>query len=218
MRIVKVAAMLSGIVVATFVVRQVLGAVSGGRLSWLASPATTVAALLPFAARVGFRRRDTLWLVVPIVGLFWLYRMLWRVASLPDRYWERSKDRRSRQPDSSTQPAGVPQTLDPPVGQAQPPMGGKDGDESAPPSSGGDLAQLRNLTADWLAAAMQVVVPRLFTVAARRILRAGRTGRPDAIGGSASGTDDTARPQIQPRSGRTGHRLDRRRRHDRGGD
>ncbi len=143
MRIVKVAAMLSGIVVATFVVRQVLGAVSGGRLSWLASPATTVLALLPFAARVGFRRRDTLWLVVPLVGLFWLYRMLWRVASLPERYWEASRDRRSGQPDAFTQASGSPKTLDPSVGQAQPPMGRRDGEESAPPSSGGDLAQLR---------------------------------------------------------------------------
>lgn len=109
MRLIKVVAMLSGIVVATFVVRQILGAVSGGRLSWLASPATTVLALLPFATRIGFRRRDTLWLVVPLVGLFWLYRMLWRVASLYDRYWERPEKRRGdRWPVSSSDDRPAP--------------------------------------------------------------------------------------------------------------
>jgi hypothetical protein len=46
MRLIKVVAMVAVIVVAIFVVRQILGAVSGGRLSWPSSPAVTVLALL----------------------------------------------------------------------------------------------------------------------------------------------------------------------------
>jgi hypothetical protein len=46
MRLIKVVAMVAVIVVATFLGRQILGAVSGGRLSWLSSPAVTVLALL----------------------------------------------------------------------------------------------------------------------------------------------------------------------------
>jgi len=42
---------------------------------------------LHFVPRLGYRRRDTLWVLVPFVGIFYIVKWSWRLASLPDRYW-----------------------------------------------------------------------------------------------------------------------------------
>jgi hypothetical protein len=46
-----------------------------------------VVVILVSGPKLGFRRRDVLGLVVPIVGLFWMVQILWRSAHARDPYW-----------------------------------------------------------------------------------------------------------------------------------
>jgi hypothetical protein len=39
--------------------------------------------------RVGYRWFDSLFALVPVYGVFFQVKLLWRVAALPARYWER---------------------------------------------------------------------------------------------------------------------------------
>lgn len=42
------------------------------------------------ATKVGYRWFDTFGLLVPILGVIWFFKWLWRASSLPNRYWEAS--------------------------------------------------------------------------------------------------------------------------------
>jgi len=91
-----------GLVVVASAAMRLLATRTGGGLS--ITPQRAVAAQLisllagiltlrAIASRVGYRPVDALWLVVPIVNLYIIIVLLWRVASLPDAYWNQGDGR-----------------------------------------------------------------------------------------------------------------------------
>jgi hypothetical protein len=56
--------------------------------AWLTGTTVPSLLLLPVLGKLGYRRRDALLLAVPVAGLFFFCCVLWRLASLPRRYWE----------------------------------------------------------------------------------------------------------------------------------
>ena len=59
------------------------------RVNWV--QAAALAVTLPFfawvAPRVSYRWFDCLFLLIPIYGLIWAFRMIWRLVFLPYRDW-----------------------------------------------------------------------------------------------------------------------------------
>ncbi len=91
MRFMRFIAMVLGIWLASFIARAVVSNIQPrGAFPWLAGAITPSLLLFPFVARVGYRRRDALLAALPIAGTFFLWVWLWRLASLPNRYWDQN--------------------------------------------------------------------------------------------------------------------------------
>ncbi|MBW3588725.1 MAG: hypothetical protein KY429_04845 [Actinobacteria bacterium] len=77
---------LLGLPIAVFVFASVL--TGGIVLPLFLAIAVYLLSMAPVASRVGYKTREVFWLLFPRMGVQILLEWMWRLASLPNRYWD----------------------------------------------------------------------------------------------------------------------------------